>query len=293
MVQRILLPTQFSPACEKAREHARIIAERTGAQIHVLHVQVMHANEWGWGGVVPAQIDNEQALSEAASSGLARFCTPIGDRAVPATTSDISAAAAIVRYADDNDIDLILMGTHGRKGLAQLFLGSEAAEVTRAASVPVMVVGGEHTAPAPSYRTILCGFDFSAHALGALDEAARLARAHSARLIIAHVVDSRPLPPYQTDSIEAAEVDHARQALQTRLANAGLDDINWEIIVSAGAPWRELNDMARELGADLIIMGTAGLSGLDHLLLGSVTERVMRAAPCPVLAWRGETAEDL
>jgi nucleotide-binding universal stress UspA family protein len=134
-------------------------------------------------------------------------------------------------------------------------------------------------------RRILCPIDFSAPSAHALEQATRLARAYGARLAVLHVRPTvtphpdmpagGPVAPWL-----AAELDQLRQRVTASCDEAAGGG---EPIVTAGDPVREIVQCAATLPADLVVMGTHGVSGFQHLVLGSVTEKVLRTAPCPVL----------
>ena len=141
---------------------------------------------------------------------------------------------------------------------------------------------------------ILVPTDFSADADAAFRYALGLARAFNAHIHLLHVVDD-PLSAgmwaseIYTVQIAGLQVDVVREA-ERRLEQSvppGLEKISTEVQV--GNPMRQILDTARERGTDLIVMGTHGRTGIAHVVMGSVAERVLRHAPCPVLAMRAAT----
>ncbi len=287
---RILLPTEFSPSCERARDHAQLIASKQDAEIDLLHVQVLHDSQWGWSGY-PVNPDLEAQIAATAKEHLSRFAQALSMPVTQMNLRDVSASAAILNYADDQAVDLIIMGTHSRKGVSRLFLGSTAAEVVRSAQVPVLVVGRDQPANASGYQCILCPVDFSRASAGALRQAAALAQSFEAQLVVAHVVEPQPVPPYVNAQAKADESVQALAALDALVDSIQLTP-RPETLISHGRAFTRINELAREFAADLLVMGTTGLSGLERLLLGSVTERVLRDAPCPVLAHRDPACAD-
>ena len=139
-----------------------------------------------------------------------------------------------------------------------------------------------------AFRTILVPIDFSDHSSRALDTAVELAKLFDGKL---HLIHSYPLPPVMFAPYEVSlPIDLERSVRQAadrqlgecaaRVRKAGLVA---ETTATAEAPADAIVACARKVGADLIVMGTHGLTGLKHLLLGSVAERTLRLAPCPVL----------
>lgn len=138
-------------------------------------------------------------------------------------------------------------------------------------------------------RHILCPVDFSDASSHALDQAVVLAGWYGARITALHVdtvaarVEGLAHPEGDGLRLEAAE----RQRLQDRLAvfcqPATAADVAVDLRVVLGHPVTAILEHAASLPADLIVMGTHGASGFEHLVLGSVTEKVLRRATCPVL----------
>jgi nucleotide-binding universal stress UspA family protein len=139
--QRILAPTDRSSFSEKAVAYAHELAKQCGAELHVLRVLAEDKafNEFAATGVLDAtKQDDDYHRWVAALVGEA------GDvRRVESVRISTDVPAAILRYAEHNDIDLIVMATHGRTGLTHLFLGSVAEQVMRAAACPVLTLRPE------------------------------------------------------------------------------------------------------------------------------------------------------
>jgi nucleotide-binding universal stress UspA family protein len=137
--------------------------------------------------------------------------------------------------------------------------------------------------------------DFSPCADQALTEAIDLAHAVGAHITLLHVMQLMPLtvgevpPEYFNDYLEAIETEAERQlqASLNRIYQAGLQA---DSVIAQGIPFQTIIDMAGEKKADLIILGTHGRTGLPHVLIGSVAEKVVRLAPCPVLVARQKQA---
>jgi nucleotide-binding universal stress UspA family protein len=136
-------------------------------------------------------------------------------------------------------------------------------------------------------RTLLCPVDFSEASAHAADQAVALARRYHARITALHVCTPlfTPVPglPPPAARIPEAEVDHARDEAAAAFAGAATSGVDVDVRVEVGQPSRVILDCSARLPADLIVMGTHGAGGFEHLLLGSVAEKVLRTAPCPVL----------
>lgn len=144
-LNRILLSTDFSPHSASAAQYAFAFAEKFNSQVHVLHVQEQipgTAPDFVMGIAIPSHIEESE---QASLQGIARFLTEGGWNiadVVPATTRG-TPFVEIVRYAKNHEIDLIVMGTHGRSALAHVLMGSVAERVVRKAPCPVMTIRPE------------------------------------------------------------------------------------------------------------------------------------------------------
>ena len=289
--KKILLATDFDEASEPSREQAASLAERHGAEFHVIRVYELLHKLYGWSGqprIMESEQEVVQEIEQLARQQSALVRHPPGVKVVESVEHHASAPTAIARYAADHDIDLIVVGTHRRRAVTRWFLGSVAAEVVRAAPCPVLVVGPETSVDA-NFERILVATDFSESAKSAMQFAAKLASAQGAKLITMHVIEPLNLPPYYASKFSNAGRECAREALDEAIASAKLP-VDTEVIVTAGTADERISGLARELATDLIVMGVHGLSQLDRFLIGSVTERVLRSAPCPVLAYREKCA---
>ena len=133
---------------------------------------------------------------------------------------------------------------------------------------------------------ILVPVDFSPDAERALDYAIALAQQFQARLTILHIIHIPVTTDVDLSSYYGEMEISAQQGLATyqkQIADAGLTA---DVAIMRGTPFREIVDVATNQQVDLIIMGTHGRTGLQHLLLGSVAERVVRLAPCTVMVTR-------
>ena len=142
------------------------------------------------------------------------------------------------------------------------------------------------------FRHILAPTDFSEYSKQAVASALELAKKFSAKLSILHVVE---LPPYPVEGyvppsltatfMEDLEREASRQLAQM-VPEAESAGVNVVRLVAVGSPYRKIIDTAEAEQVDLIVMATAGRTGFSHLIMGSIAERVVRTASCPVLTIR-------
>jgi nucleotide-binding universal stress UspA family protein len=143
-------------------------------------------------------------------------------------------------------------------------------------------------------KRIVCPTDFSERAAPAERQAVRLAKALGAELVLAHVGTEAPLwrEGFYTPDVRAVFESQRKWAADTladRVVALAADGVVARAVVRVGLPWEEIVRLATDEHADMIVMGTQGRTGLDRLLLGSVAERVIRRAACPVLTVRPNT----
>ena len=143
-----------------------------------------------------------------------------------------------------------------------------------------------------SFSTILFATDFSENSELAFDYALTLARQFSARIALVHVinepVDLRGfyVPHISFDNLEK-EIEEGAAKMMATFCRTKLGDFtDFETRICTGVPYEEILKQASEFNASLIVLGTHGRSGLDHLLFGSTAERVVRQSTCPVLTVR-------
>ena len=290
-IDRILFPTDGSPAAQHARRHAEFLAQRHDADLHVVHVD---ERDTDLADVV--EIREEDVLSE-----LHVDTGDGGARAVPARrveereVAHPSAAGGILRYAAEHDADLIVMGTHGRRGVKRLLIGSVAEDVVRRAECPVFTIRSSNGTPdadeplpdAVSIGRILVPVDLSEHTDALVEHAREIALAYDASVEFLHVVERVALPPaygLEPLALDSAGVkERAREDLDRRAEALRKDGIEVFVTARTGYPSEVLLEAAADADVDLVMVATHGFSGVQRLLLGSVAERVVRRVECPVL----------
>jgi nucleotide-binding universal stress UspA family protein len=147
----------------------------------------------------------------------------------------------------------------------------------------------------PTFKKILMATDFGPESALALRTSASLARQLAASTHLLHVVKD-PILAVSTPELYGIDWQRLRddmvdQARQTLIARAlSLPDLRVTTVAVVGSPAEAIANTAKEIGADLIVMGTHGRGGVGHLLIGSVAERVIRLASCPVMTVRGSGA---
>jgi nucleotide-binding universal stress UspA family protein len=296
-VKHILFATDFSDCARQAQDYAIFLAGDWKAGLTILHVLEFQP------GMDPDQpvnrmyLDQVRAESDRQLNALVSIATQRG-MVVMARQVTGFPSQQIVQEAEQDKANLVVVGTHGRTGLAHILLGSTAERVVASAPCPVLTVRPclDQAAPAsskaavPRLRTILVPVDFSDCSRQALEYAAHTAGHFGASLTLLHVVEpvSYGLDFTLASSQQGPEM---RAQLEARLAElAATLSAQWlttDAVIRGGTPASSILDLARQRSYDLIIMGTHGRRGLSHLACGSVAEAVLRHASCPVLTVKG------
>jgi nucleotide-binding universal stress UspA family protein len=144
------------------------------------------------------------------------------------------------------------------------------------------------------FKKILFCTDFSENSHWAFTYALNLAKNYKSKLFIIHVtpVPNHPeqlsiyLPPEKLEELRIAQRKELEKELKTFSLRKLKEFKNYKIFFKEGEPFIEIIQMAKKKSVDLIVMGTHGRTGLDHVLFGSTAEKVVRKSPCPVLTIR-------
>lgn len=294
-IKTILFPTDFSRCSQQAFAHALFLAEHHEATLQLFHAVILHEDD-------PVDPDRHfpeakellGTLFEIADSQLASLVELHKDHPVTLEefrTRGLSPAGLILEHATEHDVDLIVMGTHGRRGPSRFLLGSVATQVVRASSAPVLTLRElDEGRPLAAIDHILVPIDFSGHSRTALRHATELARTYDADLQLIHVVQ-QPNYPYFYAPVPAMPPveqvhglrERGKEALQKLVTEAGDATLDHRLEIIDGHPATEIVEFAEGNGSDLIVTASHGLTGLDRLLLGSVSEQVVRTSKVPVL----------
>ncbi|WP_456429001.1 universal stress protein [Rhodocaloribacter sp.] len=299
-IHRILHPTDFSACAHAAFEHAVYLARKHGSELHVLHVAPTFGED-PIRGAFESSIDEAsffKALWAEADREMRAFIDshPHDGVAIKRVHSrGVSPKEVILEYAEREDVDLIVMGTRGRRGVRRALLGSVAEAVVREARCPVLTAHAPKEEGAPvveGVRHILAPFDFSFHSREALRYAKELAALYEAHLDLLHVIHWNAYPDfYSLGSMPLETHERDLEAEARREMEATYERVlgpNGAVSFHAvtGYPAYEILAFAERRPSDMIVMATHGQTGLRHFLAGSVTEKVVRSAPCPVFTVR-------
>lgn len=266
-IHRVLFPTDRSECAEKAFAQAAFLAKAHDAELHVVHVATNGAT------------GRDAALLPA--SGGEGFPS---NRIVEKVLDGDSPGERIIEYADEIGADLVVMGTHGGRSAKRFLAGSVAERVVREAPCPVLTV---RSTTGVHIKRILVPVDFSDRSRATVPIAEALAEVYGARLELLYVIDEDAVPMAHVPLLGPVRVSGQEvQARFHKLMEKLVAQYNGSVKVSGsvvlGHPARDILSRAEEDEIDMIVMSTHGRTGLERMFLGSVAEKVVRRAPCPV-----------
>lgn len=293
-IKRILVPLDGSRFAEWALTYAVGLAQPRGAAIELVSVYEDQPTVGGW----PLSAEQVEEWFE-------RYLAEVSDRIRRTTQLEVRrevrgapVAEAVEEAARQKRADLVVLSTHGRGTLSRAWLGSVADHVSRHVEVPVLMVRPEEeTAPparATTIRSVIVALDGSPRAERALDAAIAVTGKEAAyrlvRVVPPHWVTSPYLPHAIADArrLEEEERSEALQYLEQlreRLAAEGLC-VETDVFVGVH-PAAGILHASQHSGADMVAIGSHGRSPLGKVLMGSVADKILRAAHLPVLLVRG------
>ncbi len=297
----ILVPLDGSPEGEQALPVAQMIAAQQRSAVHLVHVHTPNDIISIEG--MPVLDEQMHSLGrEHEHVYLDRIAQPLrADASLNVTTAvlDHPVAPALLRYAGENDIELLVLSSHGHGGFAPAWLGSVADTLVRNSHLPVLLVRPTNDVAQPlSMERVLVPLDGSAMGEQVLPFALMLGSAARARYTLLHVINpsARARSELQIDlpedaddaaEIEVQRVRAAERYLHTVAERLRADQANVEtrIVIEPQAATAILNE-AQDGENSVIALATHGRGGVARLLLGSVADKVVRGANVPVLLYR-------
>jgi nucleotide-binding universal stress UspA family protein len=298
--RKILNPVYFDETSPAALEYAQHFAQRNDGTIYLLHVvptdefhllrKVYRPEQGGGADVRWAEKVAREKLQELAQEHLG------GIRYELVTRLSSDPATGILEAEKELGADLVVMATHGRTGIAHLILGSVAEKVVRESRCPIFTTHrGEGLSGVELFQKVLVPVDIAERSVVALTHARRIAEQFNGAVYPLHIVPTEESELLLRDVYQAREGERAnlvvaekvaRQKLE-ELAREQLSGVRYETVLHvSGDPARTILEVEKDVGADLLVMATHGFTGLFHLLLGSLTEKMVREAACPVLSIR-------
>lgn len=281
-VKNILYATDFSPVAEFAAPIAAELARRFGAKVLAVHVRPPQvyglAPPESW----PAIQEATDRQAEEQKNHLRGLFRGVENSVLIGEGDTWEVISALIQ---EKHIDLLVIGTHGRRGLEKVLLGSVAEKILRRSPVPVMTVGPHVTAEPneiAKLRHILYATDFSPASENAASYAISLAEENQAQLDLLHVIEPRKTKEYES----ASEFVHACTAqLENLVPTEARNRCQPRYLVEVGDPAGEILKIAKRLKTDLIVMGvkrTEGDLGASTHLPWAIAHKIISQARCPV-----------
>jgi len=262
--RKILVPTDLGVESESALKYARYFHERFGSKVLVLHAHNIELPPYFSSGQLKDMKRQLKKLGEAAAKYVRTKSRPALGHTPEISVVESPPVEAILEASKGDEIDLVIMGMHGRHGLERIWLGSVTERVIRRSSLPILAV--RHPPTGTSIEHLLCPISPSDTGRQALEYAAKFSKAIDARLTILHVVeqDGEPLtcPLAAEDIIKSCRVE--------------------EVNIHGNAA-RTIAESIKSLKPDLIVMGAESKSTVLGDFFSSTTSSIMQLAVGPLL----------
>jgi nucleotide-binding universal stress UspA family protein len=285
-IKNIIFATDFSHAAAIALPFAAEIAQHFGAKLFAVHAKTPEnyalppVEIWP---AINAEVENQTHLLEETLH-----------HDFPTVESEVLIAeggvwGVIDALAKEKYADLIVLGTHGRRGIDKFLLGSVAEEILRRATCPVLTVGPNSATerpPGAKLQRIVYATDFGICSHTAAAYAVSLAQEYNAHLTLLHVIDT----PKRGDLVTPVELEGAAlEHLRALIMGEGELWCQPRFVVRQGAPADKILELAEQDSADLIVLGLRDFTGVIRATHGStaVAHQVLARATCPVLTLRG------
>ena len=280
-LNNLLYLTDFSEPAEAALPFLTAIAHEYGSRIYACHIllpSVYACMAPEFGDVVSAGLEQG---AEAEMQTVESQLTGLPHETLIERGSEVRAT--LRRIVEENNIDLVVLGTHGRRGVQKFLLGSVAEEIWRSASVPVLIIGPgvRRDQSGEGFHCVLFATDFTAESLAGLQFAVSLTRESRAHLVLLHVIRQFKKEEILGDLSASDAIYHLGQLVPT---DAGLFH-RPELEVKYGASAQNIIDTASRCSADLIVLGVrkGDVFGVATHVERTIAHEVVVNAPCPVL----------
>jgi nucleotide-binding universal stress UspA family protein len=297
MLRLILIPLDGSAFGELALPLALPIAERQRAELELVHVYES-IPPYLVQGAPPLDPGLDQELKRDRETYLESVAAWVRrSTAVPVTATLLDAddvAAALVEHIARRHADLVSMTTHGRSGISRLWMGSVAIDVVRHSPTPVLVTrpdeSGSRDEPALPFRRVLVPVDGSPADDDAIDDVLAVAGTDDVEFTLLHVIvpvvylAEPPQVSVMTEVELESAADRYLDETARRLRPRGCTVTTR--VVTHTQPARAILEYAKEWGADLVAMESHARGAVARVLLGSTTDKVIRASHVPVLVHR-------
>lgn len=196
----------------------------------------------------------------------------------------------IIQVATKENVNLIMIGTGEKQKKDAFKLGTTAEKLVRRSDKPLLVV--KKGSDLKNIKSILCPVDFSEESTLALNNSINIARRYNAKLNILGVIEPHSIGfkslKLNWEEIDALNIKDFKAEMKSYLENFNLVDVNWKSIIKTGDPAKKILRTIQKRKSDLLVMGSSGKSSIHRMIMGSVTEKVIRQVPCSFLTLKTE-----
>ncbi|CAM4415926.1 MAG: hypothetical protein LEGION0403_FIIPPAGN_00984 [Legionella sp.] len=266
MFKRILVTTDFSAHSLYAIQRAVQFANSVRAELHCVHV----INQGWMDGSEAVEQDWVHKAEEAHEQELKQLISPYS---MQFTVLDGRVPDEIMMFIQGNAIDMVFMGAHGTYYLNDFILGTNSEVVLKQSSIPVHLV---RQPPAAEYARILVCTDFSDSSKKAIEVAYKAYP--QAEFLILHIADV-----WYEKMVKLHMHDSLQDKLHKFLASCAVDPSHFSVKFIGGYPANAIPQFAPDWGAHLVVLGTRGHSALHYVLMGRVSDRLVRVNPTDML----------
>lgn len=279
-MKRILAATDFSTRAHRATRRAAVLARQSGAELTLLHIV-----DEGPEALVALEVAESRKILDEQIASIPELrdvrCRPVVAIGAPHD--------AIMQVATAGDANLIVMGSHRKQLLRDVFVGTTIERVIRTGTWPVLMVNSE---AAQAYASVLTALDLSDTSTNALSSASALGILDATRLTVVHAFDAiaksklalADVPEDRISAYVETEQQRATSELKSFLTSLSFDAAQWSYYVAEGDAVPVISKAVDAMGPELLVVGTHGRSGVAKILLGSVAEQLLRTMEIDILA---------
>jgi nucleotide-binding universal stress UspA family protein len=285
-LQRILVATDGSAFSESAMQEAVNLAKTCSSKLYAMSVIEVNPE---YEALAPKAVEKSEIETKKVLDRAKEFAEQDGVQCETIVHRGEDPAKFIAEEAAKLDIDMIVMGKHGRTGLEKVFMGSVTSKVIGYAPCNILIVPRESRV---GFRKVLLATDGSKYSAAAAEKAITISKQYGSFLSVLSIVPTEFLYNVSADTgYTQKQLEHmGKEAFELTEKNvkavresAEKEGIRAEGIILGGRPYETIIEQTESRNIDLVIVGSHGRTGLKKLIMGSVAERVVALSPCAVL----------
>ncbi len=277
-IKNILWATDFSEESQACLSYVKIFSEKLKTRNHALHV-LPRFSDWVYETAFLKDDDLLKTVEKTKQKSLAKIKN-ISKSANISFESDVlegTASEELIKYSENNEIDIIFMGRRGISEIEQILIGSTTSRLIRNSRIPILVISKSRKNV--KIKEILCPIDFSESSLLELKYSISLAKQLEAKLFVIHVSEffNYKVPVFKRDKL----INKINNKI-TSIAKESKYKIE-NIIYEIGEPAQKIIEIAKKNKVDLIPMAIHQRKGIEKFFMGSISEKVLMYSDIPVL----------